>query len=93
MLIDFEEEGDMSAGVEEEEQHEDVVVQMSELEEVKTSAPQVVIKDRPAVVVKRAQASEGEVKGAVKERVSITKQFKLKKHGGGANKEEDAIPH
>ena len=72
MLIDFEEEGDMSAGVEEGERREDAR-QMSELEEVKTSAPQVVIKDRPAVVVKRAQASKGEVKGAVKERVSITK--------------------
>ena len=38
MLIDFEEEGDMSAGVEEGERREDAR-QMSELEEVKTSPP------------------------------------------------------
>ena len=73
MLIDFEEEDDMSAGVEEEDRREDVVQMSEQLEEVKTSAPQVVIKDRPAVVVKRAQVLEGEVKGAVKERISITK--------------------
>jgi hypothetical protein len=92
MLIDFEEEDDTIAGVEEEERRDDIA-QMSELEEVKTSAPQVFIKDRPAMMVKRAQASEEEVKGAVKERASITKQLRLKKHGGGAKKEEDAVPH
>jgi hypothetical protein len=72
MLIDFEED-DTIAEVMEEERREDVVVQMSEPEEVKTSATQVVIKDRPAAVVKRLQViQEGEVKGAVKERISIT---------------------
>ena len=38
MLIDFEEDDDMIAEVEEEERRDDVV-QMSELEEVKTSPP------------------------------------------------------
>jgi hypothetical protein len=70
MLIDFEEDDDMIAEVEEEERRDDVV-QMSEPEEVKTSATQVIIKDRP--VVKRPQVSEEEVKVTVKERVSITK--------------------
>lgn len=89
MLIDFEEEDDTIARVEVEGRRDDVV-QMSELEEVKTSAPLVVIKDRP---VKRPQVSEEEVKGAVKERISITKYLRLKKHGAGAKKEENGVPH
>lgn len=44
MLIDFEEEDDTIARVEERRVD---VQQMSELEEVKASAPHVIIKDRP----------------------------------------------
>jgi len=89
MLIDFDEGDGMSAGVKE--RREDAR-QMSGQEEVKTLAPEVVIKDRP-VVGKRAKELEEEVKGAVKERMSITKQLRLKKHGSGAKKEEDVVPN
>jgi hypothetical protein len=90
MLIDFE-EGDDASGVVEE--GSEGGVQMSGLEEVKTPAPKVVIKDRP-VVGKRAKVAEEEVKVAVvKERMSITKQLRLKKHGSGAKKEEDSVPN
>jgi hypothetical protein len=70
MLIDFD-EGDGASGRVEEGREEGV--QMSGLEEVKTPAPQVFIKDRP-VAGKRAKVVEEEVKVAVvKERMSITK--------------------
>jgi len=70
MLLDFDEGDGASAGVEE---RREGGVQMSGLEEIKTPAPQVVIKDRP-VVGKRAKVVEEEVKVVdVKERMSITK--------------------
>jgi hypothetical protein len=88
MLIDFD-EGDGGSGRVEERREEGV--QMSGLEEVKMPAAQVVIKDRP-VVGKRAKVVEEEGKVAVvKERMSITKQLRLKKHGSGAKKEENAV--